>query len=113
MKKTKPDTSRSGSVVVCIRERLKRDSEESDCTTMADEIAKVAIDKARDGEFNFVNLIIQQVESQDLTREEASVQIETFYTTVKKHVTDQAILAKIATDLAHYKERTDGRIGRR
>lgn len=77
---------------------------------MADEIAMVMVEKAIGGDFPFVNLIIQKVESEDLTREEALVQVEQFYSTIKRHVKDQATLAKIAQDLSHYKDRLNGRI---
>lgn len=103
-----PVKPRSGSVVYWLRERLRAKSYKDDCYTIADEIAKVCVDKATGGEFNFVNLIIQQVESQDLTREEALTQIEYFYNTVKRYVKDQPTLAKIAQDLSNYKERLDG-----
>jgi hypothetical protein len=103
-----PTKPRSGSVVYWLRERLRQKSYKADCYTIADEIAKVCVDKACGGEFNFVNLIIQKVESQDLTREEALVQIEQFYNVIKRHVKDEAMLAKIAHDLSNYKDRLDG-----
>lgn len=103
----------SGSVVYWLRRRLKRKSYNKGCFTIADEIAGVVIDKALDGEFNFVNLLIQKIESHDLTREEAMIQIEQFYNTVRRHVKDQATLANISRDLAQYKERLDGSVSDR
>lgn len=108
-----PVTPPSGSVVFWLKQRLKRKSYKNECVTIADEIAEVMIDKALGGDFPFVNLIIQRVESQDLTREEAMVQIEQFYSTIKKHVKDAAALAAIAQDLSRYKERLDGSVGYR
>jgi ribosomal protein L31E len=106
--KAQPVKPRSGSVVYWLRERLKRKSYVDDCITVADEIAKVVVEKACQGEFNFINLIVQKVESNDLTREEALVQVEQFYNTCRRHVKDQPTLAKIAQDLSQYKDRLDG-----
>lgn len=104
------NSQQSGSVVHWMRMRLRRPSKVKGCVNIADEIANVVIQKAKEGEFNFVNLLIQRCESQDLTREEALVQIEHFYNTVKRHVTDQKVLQKISQDLTKYKERLDGSV---
>lgn len=95
----------SSSIVYWMRDRLARKSEVAGCVNVSDELAATAIREACKGNFAFVNLIIQKVESQDVTREEAMLQIESFYNTVKRHVTDPAVLAKIATDLAKHQER--------
>lgn len=105
------DSQHSGSIVHWMRQRLRGKSGIKGCVNIADEVAKVVIDKAKAGEFNFVNLLIQRCESQDLTREEALVQIEQFYNTVQRHVKDQKVLQKISQDLAKYKERIDASHG--
>lgn len=93
----------TGSVVHYLKKMIAEPSHKKRYETVAHELASVSIRQAKKGQIDFMRMIVDKTEKNELTRNDLTELIDRVFDIVGQYVSDQEALANIAQAFASLK----------